>query len=378
LDTTIRKPIRVLHVMPHIGTGGAERQLYELIVHSDPDRVQHEVLYYSDSRDIECYRLYDQGGVRYARVPRNKWRPLKFLRDFAGEIRSRNPDIVHCWLTSGNFWGRLAAILAGVRCILVAWRNCGLSRSFGMYVCEHLTSKHVSHLANSRACARFIAERLGISPDRFTVVYNGLETRKFNVPDRRKELFAGLNIPEDHKIVIMVGRLAEQKNYPMLIRVAQKTKQMGLPLHFVIAGTGLLLNGLTEMSRQLEVEDRIHFIGVRNDVPQILAASDIFLFTTNFEGFPNALLEAMAAKLPVVTTNFSGADELIRDGQNGVIVPMDDANAAAEALRTCVKNFRHAKGLGEEAYRSVESAFPMARMVEETEKLYHTLLDKDR
>lgn len=336
--------------------------------------VRHQVFYYSDAKDDEMLKAYRAKNIALTRVPRTKSHPVRFLRDFVKKIREQKPDIVHCWLVSGNFWGRLAAICASAKHIIVAWRNCVLWKPIGARLLERLTYGRAQHLANSRACAEFIAKRLWISPDKFTVIYNGLETGKFNLPDRRKELFAGLNIPEDYKIVTMVGRLMEQKNYPMLIRVAQKTKQMSLPLHFVIAGTGDLLNSLIEMSRRLEVDDRVHFIGVRNDIPQILAASDIFLFTTNFEGFPNALLEAMAASLPVITTNFAGVGELVENGVNGTIIPINDVNAAFAALKSYLDNPSKARLFAAAARASVEQRFPMQVMVNKTLQLYRNII----
>ena len=243
-----------------------------------------------------------------------------------------------------------------------------------MRVCETLTSGRVTHLANSRACADYIGKKLWLSPSRFTVVYNGLDAAKFDLPDKRNEVFSQLNIPSDHKIVTMIGRLAPQKNYPMLIHAAQKAKQKGLPLHFIIAGGGDLSESLASLTQQLQVEDIVHFIGVRNDIPELLSSSDIFLFTTNFEGFPNALLQSMAARLPVVTTDFAGADELIQNGQNGIIVPMNDADAAVDALSRYLNDPKKAKEYGEHAHSFVESSFSNERMVEETEKLYRKLL----
>lgn len=368
--------IKVVHIMPHIHTGGAEHQLYELITHSDPSQVGHEVLYYSHSKDYECFKLYDQGGVRYDRIPRNKYRPVRFVREFAAEIRRRRPDIVHCWLESGNFWGRLAAIASGVKPIIIAWRNCSIFRLNGMRVCETLTTKRVKHLANSRACAEYIAKKLWISPSRFTIVYNGLDAAKFNLPDNRNTVFSSLNIPPDQKIVSTIGRLAKQKNYPMLIHTAKKAKEKGLPLHFVIAGGGDLSEELNALSRQLQVDDIVHFVGVRNDVPALLTSSDIFLFTTNFEGFPNALLQAMAARLPVVTTDFAGADELICNGQNGILIAKEDVDAAASALENYLNDPKTAKEYGNNARALVETSFSNERMVKETENLYRKLLSE--
>ena len=370
--------LKVLHVMPQIGTGGAERQLYELIVHSDPAKVRHQVFYYSDARDEEMLKAYKARNIPLTRVPRSPNHPVRFLKNLVQMIRAENPDIVHCWLVSGNFWGRLAAICAGVKHIIVAWRNCDLWKPIGARLLEWLTYGRVHHLANSKACAEFIAKRLWISPDRFTVIYNGLETGKFNLPDRRKELFAGLNIPDDHKIITMVGRLMEQKNYPMLLRVAQKTKQIGLPVVFVVVGTGVLKESLIEMSRRLNVADRVHFIGIRNDIPDILASSNIFLFTTNYEGFPNALLEAMASGLPVVTTDFKGVDELVQNFQLGSIVPWNDASAAFTALENYLNQPDMAKDIGQHAMKYTHSTFDMTIMVNKTLQFYSTLVNNEK
>ncbi|MGA2323118.1 MAG: glycosyltransferase [Sedimentisphaerales bacterium] len=147
----MKKQIKVVHIMPQIGIGGAETQLCALIINSDSQVVTHEVLYYSDSSDDEGFKLYTGAGIKYTRIPRNRKRPIKFLRDLTGAIKARKPDIVHCWLISGNFWGRLAAIHAGVKHILVAWRNCDLWKPIGARLLEWLTYGRAQHLANSKA-----------------------------------------------------------------------------------------------------------------------------------------------------------------------------------------------------------------------------------
>jgi len=375
---TTTNPIRVLHVMPQIGTGGAERQLYELIVHSSLDRMQHEVLYYSDSRDMECYRLYDQGGVKYSRIPRNKYRPVKFLQNFAHEIRRRNPDIVHCWLTSGNFWGRLAAMMAGVKNIVITWRSSNVWNPFGMRALEWCTTKRIHHLANSKACARKVAKAIGVSFERFDIIYNGIDLEPYQKPVSRDEVFSDIKVPKAHKIITMVGRLTEAKNYPMLLRIAKRCKDAHLPVDFMIVGHGEKETELKALASELDINDTVHFLGLRMDVPQILKASDAFCYTSWYEGFPNALLEAMAARLPVVTTNFLGVDELVQNDRNGIIVPMEDADAAAQALRMYVENPERAKEYGNNAYLSVESAFSMEKMVEETESLYQKRVKEEK
>jgi glycosyltransferase involved in cell wall biosynthesis len=120
----------------------------------------------------------------------------------------------------------------------------------------------------------------------------------------------------------------------------------------------------------------VHFMGIRTDIPQVLAASDIFLFTTNFEGFPNALLEAMAAGLPIVSTNFAGVDELVQNGITGLIVPIDDANAACDCIKSYIDNPTTAKTMGCAGQRFVNDRFAMRTMVEKTYAFYKSVLNK--
>jgi glycosyltransferase involved in cell wall biosynthesis len=368
------QPIRVLHVMPQITIGGAERQLHALIVNSEPQVVTHEVLYYSDPQDSEGYRLYADAGIKFCRVPRNKKRPIKFLRDLSREIKKRKPDIVHCWLFSGNIWGRWAAILAGIKNIIVAYRVCDVWYPRISRVLEKLTTKRVHYSANSYACADFIGKKLGVSPDRFHVIYNGISLEKFEVSSKREKLSGELNIPKDAKIVTMVGRLTYQKNYPILLKVARKCKDKRLPYHFMIVGHGEKESELKELSRQLEVADIVHFLGLRLDIPEILKSSDIFCFTTLFEGFPNVLLEAMAAGLPIVTTNFGGVDELIENDVNGKTVAINDVDGACLALRSYLDYPELAGKYGKKARETVRQRFSMTGMVNNTVNYYRQIL----
>ena len=373
----MRKKIEVVHVMPQIGIGGAETQLYALIINSDPQVVAHEVLYYSDSLDDECFKLYTDAEIKYTRVPRDKKRPIKFLRDLAAAIKTRKPDIVHCWLYSGNVWGRWAAILSGAKNIIVAYRACLFEKIPILKLQEYVTSRRVHYLANSHACAKHVAETIGVLQEKFNVIYNGLEIEKFNQPDKRSKLFASFNIPSDAKIVTTVGRLMPPKNYPMFIETARMAGEHKLPLHFIIVGTGSLRNELEAMVRRLNIEKFVHFTGIRTDIPEILASSDIFLFTTMSEGFPNAILEAMAANLPVITTNFGSAGELIENGVNGTIIPINDVNAALAALKSYLDNPSKARSFAATARAFVEQRFSMQVMVNNTLQFYHNIISEN-
>ncbi len=366
--------IRVCHVIPQIGVGGAERQLYELIVRSDPAAVVHRVLYYDDSNDTEQLALYERAGIPMARIPRNKKRPLRFIRDMAGLIRAGGADIVHCWLFSGVVWGRLGAMRAGVRPIIVAHRGTELIHLGILRTLERLTGPRVHYMANSFACARVVAGQLRVPAERFHVIYNGIDVERFSVTPDRAGVLAELGVPDDGKVVVMVGRLTRAKNYPMLLEVARRCRGT-LLVRFVLVGHGELEAELRRRADELGVSDRVHFVGLRHDVERILRAADVFCFTSLHEGFPNALLEAMTAGLPIVTTGFPGAEELVEDGACGFVVPLNDADAAFARLRAYLDDPAMAARMGAAARRKAVERFSMAAMVSRTFAFYRELLE---
>ena len=370
----MKSTLRILHIIPQIGIGGAERQLHSLIVNSDPKVVTHEVLYYSDSNDREGFELYDAAGIKYTRVPRNKMHPVRFVRNLAAEIRLRKPDLVHCWLYSGVIWGRLAAIWASSKAIIVAYRSSHIIRIGFMRMLEMFTSRRVNYLANSHSCANAIATSLGLPVENFHVIYNGIDIEKFNIRVDRNQIFAQLGISEKHSVVTMVGRLTASKNHPMLLRIARKCKNLDLPLHFVVVGHGERETDLRESAREMGVEDTVHFLGLRHDIPEILNVSDIFLFTTLFEGFPNSLLEAMVSGLPVISTDFNGVDELLEDNINGRIVKINDDDAAVSSLVGYLNRPDTAKDFGNRARKTVLENFSMQKMVQATMDLYEEVI----
>jgi len=364
---------RILHIIPQLGIGGAERQLYTFIYKSDPKKFTHEIIYYSDSNDTKGFSVCDKLGINYYRITRHKFRLIQFLLNLSQEIQKRSPDIVHCWLYSGVIWGRWAAIIAGVKNIIVTYRSSHFIHTKILKLLEKLTSKKVVYLANSKACAAAAAKALGVSQSKFNVIYNGVELAE-KTPDSSASLRSELNIPENISIVTMVGRLTFAKNYPMLLKLAAKCKQEKLPVRFVIVGHGELEGELKQLANDLKIADFVYFLGLRDDVQQILSKSDVFCFTSLYEGFPNALLEAMLAKLPIIASKFKGVEELITDGVNGQLVEIGEINAAYHALYLFLTNPDISRKFANEAYVTAMNNFSVSQMVDSTEKLYNNIL----
>jgi glycosyltransferase involved in cell wall biosynthesis len=368
--------IKVSHIIPQIGIGGAELQLYHLITHSNSLNIQHTVLYYSDSGDLEGIKLYEDAKIDLQRIPRNK--KSNFLYNLTHRIKKTNPDIVHCWLYSANIWGRWAAIWASLKNIIVTYRSSSLRRTGILRILEMFSTRKVHYLANSKACANAIANQLHLRPDKFKVIYNGLDYSSFELNIDGNKFLTDLNIPVQSNVITMVGRLTPSKNHHMLLKIVQRCKSEDIPICCLIVGHGESEQELKKTAIELEIEKRVRFLGLRKDIPAILKCSDIFCFTTIFEGFPNALLEAMAAGLPIVTTDFAGVHELIEDGYNGKIVPINDVEQAFQALKFYLQNPSIAENYAQKAKEDAIKRFSMDTMVQCTLDLYKNILENNQ
>jgi glycosyltransferase involved in cell wall biosynthesis len=368
-----RSPFRVTHVVPEIGIGGAETQLAHLISRTPPQRASHRVLYYSDSHDEEGLRLYARSGIRLERVARSRALPALFLWRLAKALREDRPDVVHCWLPGGAFWGRWAATLAGARRIVLSIRSSTVERVGLLQVSRLADDRRIHYLVNSSAAADTVVSTIGAPRDRVTIIPNGIEFDHRTPPLPRESLLKLVGGPADAKIVLTVGRLTEIKNYPMLLRLAALGRDR-LPVRYFVAGHGELEASLKALSGALGVEDLVCFLGLRMDVPALLAAADLFCYTSRSEGMPNALLEAMAAARPIVSTRFAGVEDLIEAGRTGLLVGQDDDQGAFEAVRGLIQDPAASARLGAAARQSVAHRFGMDRMVEATLSYYERIL----
>jgi len=364
---------RVTHLIPQIGIGGAEMQLCRLVSLAPKQRAIQDVLYYSDSLDQDGFRVYRDAGINFDRVERGKIGPHSFLRRLAGEIGRRKPDILHCWLASGALWGRWGGILAGVPRIVLSFRSTRVDLATLLRISRWADGRRVHYLVNSNAVAAAVATRIGVRRPRITIIPNGIDLDRPQTAFSREALLREHGCPPGTRIALTVGRLTDAKNYPMLLRIAARCRGR-LPVHFFVAGHGEREGELRALAARLGLEDVVHFLGLRHDVQALLRAADVFCYTSRYEGFPNALLESMAAECPIITTRFIGHEDLIEAGRTALAVAQDDDAGAFDALTLLINDAEMARALAAAARRAAETRFSLARMVEATLGYYEGLM----
>jgi glycosyltransferase involved in cell wall biosynthesis len=214
--------------------------------------------------------------------------------------------------------------------------------------------------------------RAGVPSSKIRVVRNGVRPKTTSCD--RATARARLGLRPEHQVVLTVGRLTEQKGHRHLGEAIPPIVARDPNVRFLWAGGGPLEGELRDLVRRLEVADYVSFLGQRGDVPDLLAAADILVLPSLFEGLPLVVLEAMAAGLPVIGTRAGGTAEAIVDGMTGRVVPAGDSAALATALSDLVADPDRARAWGCAGRARFQRLFHARRMAHETSAIYHELL----
>lgn len=215
--------------------------------------------------------------------------------------------------------------------------------------------------------ARVLRDDVGISKRKLQIIRAGVDLDAFNVPRAlaRREL----ELDPDTPVAVIVARLSPEKNHRLLLEAWSQVVQSVPDALLLIAGEGSEAEALREQTGALGLSGRVRMLGVRRDVARVLAACDVFVLSSDREGLPVAVLEAMAASRAVVATAVGDLPRVVREGQTGLLVSPHDARALAEALIALLSDGKRASGYGEAGRRAVEQ-FGLRPMIEAHERLY--------
>ncbi len=368
------RPITILHIIPTLGVGGAERQLAKLLPRMDAGRFRQTVCFYTKSRTLEA-GLHAAGipTIFFDKFSMPSW---KFFSRLRGVVREVAPDVVHTWLYSANFWGRLAALTCLKRRIVSSDRATLEPDSLPVVLFERLMAPFTTRLVNSRAVAASLQQVYGLPASRTRVIYNAVDPPATVTGDPGLEIREELGLPRAQKLVLTVGRQAGTKNLPMLCRVARRVGARRPDFTFLHVGHIFDPGAMRALLEETGASPYMRVMGERDDIPRWLTAADLLCVTSNVEGVPNAILESMTHGLPVVSSEFPGAREVIPDDRVGLVLPLEDDRAMAEAVEALLDDPSRRRTLAEAARRHVREAFGWERLVREMESFYEGLVDR--
>jgi glycosyltransferase involved in cell wall biosynthesis len=358
--------------------GGAQRQLFNLAVGLDRSRFRPTVVCLHREEPL-LQALRDRGVPAHCLPARRGIDPTLPIR-LARVARRERARILHSYLFQANAWSRMAARLAGAPVTIASVRTGRPHRRRLEYLVERaLASWTTAYLVNAHAVGRRLAEQFPRFADRIVCIYNGIDLGPYDL-DRdgcRRRLRAALGVPPGAPLLGVLGALMPDKGHRFLLEALDRMRGSDPGPHLAVIGAGALAGDLRRRAGDLRLSDRVHLLGHRDDVPELLGGLDLLAQSSLREGMPNAVLEGMAACLPIVATRVGGTAEALQDGACGVLVEPGSAAALADGIRSLLGEPARAARLAALARGRVESHFSLEAMIRRTEALYLDLLRRD-
>ena len=302
---------------------------------------------------------------------------IRTLRRLIAIAREFRPDIVHTHLAKAGSLGRVAARIAGARLVVHTYHGTVFRGYFGPAksrtfveierALSHMTTRIIAITPGQR---RELIE-LGIGDERKVVeIPLGLDLQPFREPVDRAQARSRLGLAPDRPVVAIVARLVPVKNVSLFLR-AMASVPSAVAL---IVGDGELRTRLEAEAAELGIAGRCRFLGWQSDVHAIYAAADVVTLTSNNEGSPVSIIEAMAAGRPVVSTAVGGVPDVVRDGVDGVLVRSGDTDGLASAINSLLADPLQRDDLGAAARSSVHRRYDASRLISDVTALYEDLV----
>lgn len=378
------QPVKILHLIPTLSSGGAERQLTNVVRGTSAEMINHVVCVigepYFFSKDIR------DAGFKVIELNISGNRPfLETARKFRKIIAEEKPDIIHSWLYDANVSARLANLLNGKTPVITSLqladyepevRRIGNYSPYKVYALKAI-DKFSALVAKPFfvPCSEFVknsyARRYGLDKNRTQVIYNAVDPSVLaSSADDLKKIRAEFALSPDAFVYLNVGRLDPQKNHKVLFEAFRAVSAEIPNAVLLLAGIGPMETELKNLAEDLEISEKVRFLGRRNDVGALLELADVFAFPSFFEGHPVALVEAMFKRLPCVASRIAVFEEVITEGETGLLVNPNSAAELKDAMIELYKNADLRKSLGENAFQEAKSKYDIAVTARQWEKFY--------
>lgn len=361
-------PLRVALVIGQLHAGGSERQLAELALGLRGGSCAPYV--YCLSEVTEPFGpLLQKAGVPLRVLPRRHSFELRRVIALARLLREDRIDVVLSYAQAVNLYSFLALLFYRRSYFLASSRGAELTESPLRSRINGLVYRRSGRVVvNSRFGAESTTRIYGVSPDQIEVIHNGVDRSRFEYQGGQEEARRALGLPATVPVVGMLGRLTFEKRVDLFLEAARRVISRIPECRFLVVGAGDLLEPMKRLATEMGLE--VSFTGERHDMDRVLSALDLLALSSDFEGLPNVVMEAMAAGRPVVATDLGGCRELIVDGVTGLLVPVGDPGALAERMIQVLSLPDRGRSLGAAGSERIGSEFSIAAMVERFEALF--------
>lgn len=374
LQTRGNRQIRVAHAATRLIIAGMG-QIIASLVRGIPSDRYHSAIWCLEEADILGEQLRAEGH-EVIEFGKRKRRDFSLFMQIASRLRKERIEILHCHDELSWFYGTIAAMLCGDTRVIVTMHGRRPDISL-----RHLIEQRVLAFGTARIIAvssylrRQLVKEINVSKEKAITIRNGIES---SLPqdgsERLRYAREALALPSGAIVVGSVGRLAKVKNINLLLNAVALARGIVPCLHLVLIGEGPCYAELVREVNSLDLNEAVTFTGLRKDVEELLAAFDLYVCSSDYEGISLSILEAMAARRAVIATAVGGNTEIICHNETGILVEKGDRQALARSIVELSRDARRRHRLGQQARRTVLANYSIARMIQNYDGLYHTVL----
>ncbi|MCP4711865.1 MAG: glycosyltransferase [Planctomycetes bacterium] len=303
---------------------------------------------------------------------RGPWDLRTFYR-LAALLHKLKPHILQCCLMHANVAGAVIGKCMGTKRVFTSTHTAEKGKLWHLTAENLICRLHPISVCISHSVKRHLVRHAHISPSRLSVIYYGINCPKF--AQAQSADLSEFGFTKKHKTLIFVGRLDPVKNIDLILHaLSQLASLQKQKLQLLIVGDGPQRPQLETLTKQLNLNDCVHFTGARRDVERLLKAADLFLMPSKWEGFGLSAAEAMAAGLPVIASRTDGLIDVIDHNINGLLVSPNDLNELTQSIKSLLDNPQKMKILGLAAQKKAHQHYSINTMIKNYAKFYHNLL----
>ncbi|MGH2351679.1 MAG: glycosyltransferase family 4 protein [Chloroflexota bacterium] len=378
------RPLRILHVITSLARGGAQMHLLELMRGQKRRGHTLELAYFKDQEMVEDF--LPVAGYPFPLGMENL-ASAALLGRLWGLVSAVKPDVLHTHLLKADAYGAVVGRFGPARVTIASKHNdeAALRRPWVARLHGWLSRWDDRVIVNSDHVGRYVVETGRVPAEKIRRIYYGISMdRPLALAESQvREIRREFELPAHGPFLLSVGRLDPQKGHPYLIEAMRAVGRRLPDARLVVVGAPQQGNEeyvarIRAMAAEADLVGTIVFAGQRHDVPRLMAACDVFVLASLWEGFGLVFAEAMAAGKPVVGTRVSAVPEVVLDGETGLLVPPEDPDALAAAIIRLCEDLAERRRLGNNGYQRVRQHFTASRMVGETIAVYREALAEQR
>jgi glycosyltransferase involved in cell wall biosynthesis len=382
----MKEKIRVLHIITRLDKGGSADNTLLSVLGLNKEVFKVDLLSgKTNFPSPKLTQLKEQNLIQYKEIGQlvraiQPFKDISALSQLYQYIKKGRYDIVHTHSSKAGLLGRLAARMAGVKHIIhtphghIFYGYYGRCLSFMFIILERWAARFTEKIITLTNVGKEEHVQYKIAPaHKFITIHSGLELGSLQPSDTKNDVAKEFNIDKSDKLIGTVARLVPIKGHEFLVKAAPLVLQHYPNTTFLLIGDGPLRKKLENLAQQLNFFDKIVFSGMREDIPRLLNAIDIFVLPSLNEGMGRVLIEAMVLAKPIVATRVGGVPDVVEDGSSGLLVPPADPDALADAICTIMKNPALASKLASHAAIRSQK-FSHTEMIRQLENLYKSVM----